>query len=51
MIASDGIWEFMSNEKVGEIVKMYWRDEDGITFRRGEKAVDHLIKVILNILK
>jgi hypothetical protein len=24
---------------------MYWRDEDGLTFRRGEKAVDHLIKV------
>lgn len=27
VLASDGIWEFMSNEKVVEIVKMYWRSD------------------------
>ena len=39
IIASDGVWEFISNTEAVEIVVPYWLKNDA------EGAVDHLIRL------
>ena len=43
MIASDGIWEFITNEKCVEIVSKYWMldDADGACKELTELAIEH----------
>ena len=43
MIASDGIWEFITNEKCVEIVSKYWMldDPDGACKELTELAIEH----------
>jgi serine/threonine protein phosphatase PrpC len=45
VVASDGIWEFLTNDKVGEIVKSFWKEGEGLSHVKIEKAADLLIRV------
>jgi serine/threonine protein phosphatase PrpC len=42
VIASDGVWEFLSNEKIMEIVNWYYKNNDSTG--AAEKIVEESIK-------